>query len=136
MICKKELIAIKSSKKISEAELEVLKVIWSKNEPISSNEISQKLKEIMNWEKSTTRTLIYRLVDKGALKQEKKEIYYYTSAISEKEYLQEETKQFINRFYKGNAKNLVASLFEQEYIDSSDINELKQIWSESEDNDD
>lgn len=129
------MIIIKNTKKISEAELEVLKILWSKNEPFSSNELSQRLKETMNWEKSTTRTLIYRLVDKGALRQEKKEIYYYTPLISEKEYLQQETKQFINRLYKGNAKKLVASLFEQEYIDSSCIEELKQIWSEGEEKD-
>ncbi len=118
------------AQKISDAELEVLKVLWEKNEAVSSTEIFNELKQSMGWEKTTVRTLVLRLTEKGALLQEKRNVYYYTPAISEKAFIEEQTKAFLKKIYKGNAKSLIASLFEQEYVDPKDIDELKRFWNE------
>ncbi len=121
--------------KISEAELEVLKILWDKKTALSSTEINDILKEKMGWEKSTIRTLVYRLIEKGALTQEKRDIYYYTPNILEETYIAEQTKNFLHKIFKGNVKNLIASLFEQDYLNPNDIDELKQFWMGRDNND-
>ncbi len=118
--------------KISEAELVVLKVLWSKNEAISSAYISEVISKETGWDKSTIRTLVHRLTEKGALIQEKREMYYYFPTITEKEYVEAQTRSFLTKMYRGNAKKLVASLFEQDYIQPDEIDELKQFWKKGE----
>ena len=63
---------MKTLPQISEAEFEVMKVIW-KHAPISTNEITDKLTQTTKWNPKTIQTLIKRLVTKGALSYEKAE---------------------------------------------------------------
>lgn len=119
--------------KISEAELEVLKVLWEKQAPVSSALLNEYLKAKKGWEKSTVRTLVRRLVEKGVLIQQKKEMYYYIPAVTEEEHISEQTHFFLEKLYKGNAKNLVANLVEQNYINCRDLDELKAFWGKGED---
>lgn len=118
--------------KVSEAEFEVLKILWDKDTALSSAEINEALKQSKGWEKSTIRTLVHRLSEKGVLIQEQREMFYYRPAITEKEYLAEQTKSFLKKMYGGSAKNLVASLFEQNIIQPGDIEELKRFWRDGE----
>ena len=70
---------------ISEAEFEVMKVIW-KHAPISTNEITEKLTKTTAWSPKTIQTLIKRLVTKGALSYQKQSrVFVYTPLIEEKE---------------------------------------------------
>ena len=69
---------------ISEAEFEVMKVIW-KHAPISTNEITEKLTQTTKWSPKTIQTLIKRLVTKGALSYEKQSrVFVYTPLIDRK----------------------------------------------------
>ena len=64
-------------KKISDAELEVLKIIWKK-EKVNSLDIINELEEF-NWNNNTVRTLIKRLLEKEAIEVigQKNKVYYY-----------------------------------------------------------
>ena len=66
--------------RFSEAEFEVMKIVW-KYAPISTNEITEKLLRTTSWSPKTIQTLIKRLVNKGALTYEKQSrvICLYTS---------------------------------------------------------
>ncbi|MFE5131603.1 BlaI/MecI/CopY family transcriptional regulator, partial [Bacillus mobilis] len=57
---------MKELPKISEAELEVMKVLWSKS-PQTANEVIEELEKNMDWKPKTIRTLINRLVHKEAV---------------------------------------------------------------------
>ena len=57
---------MRSLPQISEAEFEVMKIVW-KHAPISTNEITEKLLQTTSWSPKTIQTLIKRLVTKGAL---------------------------------------------------------------------
>ena len=73
---------------ISEAEFEVMKIIW-KHAPISTNEITEKLTKTTKWSPKTIQTLIKRLVTKGALSYEKQSrVFVYTPLIEEKKIYQ------------------------------------------------
>ena len=61
---------MKNLPQISEAEFEVMKIVW-KYAPISTRDITEKLLQTTNWSPKTIQTLIKRLVTKGALTYEK-----------------------------------------------------------------
>lgn len=116
----------KDSVNISEAELEIMKVLWSSQKPVTAQDVSGIL-ENKAWKYSTIATLFSRLVEKGAVSYEKKgRFFYYTPLISEKEYQQVQTKNFVSKLYNGSVKNLVAALFENQQMSEQDIEELKK----------
>lgn len=116
------------TKRISEAELEVMKILWQTGRPMSGLEIVNALKPTINWEDSTIYTLIRRLTKKGALNQKKDGIFYYTPNITEETYIEEQTKGLVDKLFSGNAKSLVSMLLKNQSLDEADIMELKAYW--------
>ena len=72
--------------KISDSELEVMKLLWREEASLSITEIRENLQRTKGWEPATIKTLVSRLVSKGAVRQEKRNVYYYSPLISEEEY--------------------------------------------------
>ncbi len=121
---------------ISDAELEILEVLWTANCALNAGEIRSALNDHKNWERTTVLTLIQRLVKKGALAQEKRaknnrEIYYYTPCIAREEYVRTETKNFIEKFFKGRSKNLAAALVDSDALTKKDIEELRDYFNQN-----
>lgn len=74
---------------ISEAEFEVMKVIW-KYAPISTNEVTEKLTQTTDWSPKTIQTMLKRLVTKKALTYEKQSrVFVYTPLVPETEYIRQ-----------------------------------------------
>lgn len=120
-----------ADRKISDAELEILEVLWAADGALNANEIRARLNEKKDWERTTVLTLIRRLLDKGVIAQEKREVYYYSPCVERSSYVKEETKSFLNKFFKGNAKNLAAALIEDENLSREDIEELRSYFQEN-----
>ncbi|MBM7655210.1 BlaI/MecI/CopY family transcriptional regulator [Neobacillus cucumis] len=119
---------MKELPKISEAELEIMKVLWAKS-PQTANEIIEKLELTMDWKPKTIRTLINRLVQKEAVAyhQEKGRMYEYFPLVSQDSYLQVETRSLLKRFYGAAFKPLLVNFLKEEKLSPEDISELKQI---------
>lgn len=120
-----------ADKKISDAELEILEVLWSAEEALNANEIRARLNQKKNWERTTALTLIRRLLDKGVISQEKRDVYYYTPCMERSAYVKEETKSFVNKFFRGSAKNLAAALINDEDMLREEIEELRVYFRDS-----
>jgi len=116
------------AEKISNAELEVMRILWREKTPVSFTDIRVELQDAKGWEKSTIHTLIRRLADKEVITAQKKDVLYYTPNISEAEYVQAEEQSMIDKLYEGNAKNLVAALCRQGKLSEADIDELKAYF--------
>ncbi len=114
--------------KIADSELEVLKLLWQNDKPMTMPEIRDALKETREWDGSTIKTLLYRLCDKGAVKAEKQNVFYYAPLITEQEYSDYATGVFLNKLYNGSAKNLLASLIGSKKLKDSDISELREMF--------
>lgn len=114
--------------KIVNSELEVLKVLWETGREMTIKEIWKILTEKTDWKVPTIKTLVYRLCEKGAINAEKREVFYYTPAVSEHEYNEYATQQMIDRLYGGSARNLIASLIDGNKLTDSDINELRSLF--------
>lgn len=124
------------AKKISEAELAVLEVLWQAGEPLTVTPIRIRLCEEWGWDASTVKTLLRRLCDKGAVAAEKREVFYYRPLLSREEYQSWSTSSLVNRVYKGSARDLVASLVAQKQLTQADLEELRGILYPQEGSDD
>lgn len=89
---------------VSDSELEILEVLWAAENPLNAADIRNALNEHKSWERTTVLTLIQRLVKKGAVSQEKQEVYYYSPCIAREEYVRAETKSFIDKFLRQSQK--------------------------------
>lgn len=116
---------------VSDSELEILEALWASDKALNAGEIRNILSEHKNWERTTVLTLIQRLVKKGAVAQEKREVYYYSPNIERQSYVQAETKSFVNKFFKGNSKNLAAALVDSEALTKKDIEELRDYFNQN-----
>lgn len=114
--------------KISDSELEVMKVLWRAEDALPVTEIREQLQRAKGWEATTVKTLVSRLVAKGVVRQEKRGVYYYSPLISEREYNGWATNDLIRRLYNGSARELVAALVHSEGLTQNDIEELRAMF--------
>jgi BlaI family penicillinase repressor len=118
---------MEKSYKISDSEWEVMKIIWD-DQPKSSSEIIKVLKASKGWKPTTIKTLIKRLVDKEIISYTVSgKSYYYYPVVDKKECMHANNKMFINKFYNGALKSMLASFVEMNELSEKDIDELKQI---------
>lgn len=112
--------------KISEAEHQVMKVIWGKN-PITSMEIIKKLKNITDWKPYTIKTLINRLLTKKAIGFEKSgREYSYHPLIDETDYVKAESRSFVKRLFDGSLMPMLATMVENDDLTLEDVEILKK----------
>ena len=114
--------------KISDSELEVMKLLWQAEDALPVTEIREALQKSRGWEATTVKTLVSRLVSKGVIRQEKRKVYYYSPLISEKEYNGWATNNLIERLYHGSARDLVAALVHADGLTQDDLEELRQMF--------
>ncbi len=114
---------------ISEAEFEVMKVVW-KYAPINTNEVTEKLTQTTNWSPKTIQTMLKRLVSKKALTYEKQSrVFVYTPLVKEQEYIRQESNSFLKRYYDGNIASMLASYLEDDKLSDTEINTLRHLLS-------
>jgi len=120
--------------KISDSELEVMRILWREARPLSFTEIRKELETTTDWKKSTIQTLLIRLRDKGIVRTHEHYVTLYTSNISEEEHVQEEGQNFLNKLFGGSAKNLLAALHRGGKLNQNDVDDLRDFFN-MEDND-
>ncbi len=116
------------SEKISDSELEVMRVLWEAGDALPITELRQALHERRGWEATTVKTLVQRLVGKGVLEQEKRKVFYYRPLVSESEYSDWAVNGMVQRLFRGSAKALVATLVQSEGLSDEDIAELRDYF--------
>ena len=109
---------------ISEAEYEIMKIIWA-DSPISTNEVCEKAPKSHNWNNKTIHTLLSRLTAKHVIAYEQRgRMYYYYPIVSQKKYLSQENRHFLDRFYNGEAPTLLSSLLSGSEISDADLEKM------------
>lgn len=116
------------SPQISEAEYEVMNIVW-KYEPISTPEVVEKLStEEFDWKPNTIHTMLARLVKKKALHAKKSgRVYIYTSLVEKHEYIEQKSKTFLKQFFDGTLNSMVLNFIENDKMSNEDISELQKI---------
>jgi BlaI family transcriptional regulator, penicillinase repressor len=120
---------MKEIPQISEAEYEVMKVIW-KYEPISTPQVVEKLSNKSDWKPNTIHTMLARLVKKKALHATKDgRVFIYTSLVEKHQYVEQKSKSFLQQFFGGTLNSMILNFIENDQLSKEEISELKEILS-------
>lgn len=116
------------AERISDSELEVMRVLWEAGTPLPISDIRIALQQRKGWEPTTVKTLVNRLLSKEVLSQEKRNVFFYRPLLSQEDYKQWATARLIDKLYRGSARNLVAALVNSESLSKGDIQELRDFF--------
>jgi len=115
---------------ITGSELAVMNILWETGSSVPTKEIVRKLQAEKDWDRSTIRTLLKRLVEKGVVIQEKHKTYQYKAAVSRNNFTKEQTRGLIDKLYRGSARELVVFLVDSRELTEEDLQELRAYLME------
>ena len=119
--------------RISFAESVLMEVLWRKS-PVPSEEIAAEVCEANGWTPSTVRTLLNRLLNKGAVEAVRKgRQYLYRPRLERSAYVLAESRGLLDRLFDGRVSPLVAHLSEHQTLSAEDVAELKSLIARIED---
>ena len=116
------------------AELEIMQVIWNSHAPVTSSQILKELQERRKWQLSTLMTALSRMVDKGFVSCDRSTgTNLYTPLVPEDDYRTTESKNLLEKLYNNSIQSMVATLYNNHALKSSDVEELRKFLDELED---
>lgn len=116
-----------TSPPISEAESRVMEVLW-REAPRSSEEIVAALQRTSDWHEKTIRTLLGRLLRKGAVSAEREgRRYFYAPVLTREQWQAQESRSLLDRVFGGRVGPLLAHFSRHEKLSAKDIAELRKL---------
>ena len=117
---------------ITEAEWEILKVVW-KEEPCAAGTVQEALEKTRNWAYSTVKKTMGRMVDKGFLKMERvRNLQLFRSCVSEVEARRGELRKMLGRAFDGALTPMLKFLLEHEGISKDEAAYLRELVKKAE----
>ena len=118
------------NERISEAEHAVMEALWEKS-PLTAADVCEKVCEQRGWSMPTVKTLLSRLVAKGAAGTEPEgRRFLYTPLLERADYVGGESRRLVDRLFGGRAAPLFAHLAESEALSDDDIAEIERLLRE------
>ena len=118
-------------KRLSDAEWEVMEVLWSAGRPIAASDIAERVPGERRWSLATVKSLLSRLLAKRAIEPEQDgRRFLYSPAIKREAYVGSESKRFVERLFGGRLSPLVARLAEEDALDEEDIAAIEALLKE------
>ncbi|QDA57826.1 BlaI/MecI/CopY family transcriptional regulator [Thermomonas aquatica] len=120
---------------ISEAESVVMDVLWRRH-PLGAEDVVAELADSRHWQEATIKTLLNRLLNKGAIAAERDgRRYLYSPLLKREAWVLEESRGLLDRLFDGRVAPLVAHFSEQRKLSRKDIAELRKLLEELDDGD-
>lgn len=117
---------------ISEAESRVMEMLW-RQAPRSSEEIVAALQRTSDWHEKTIRTLLGRLLRKGAVRAEREgRRYLYAPVLTREQWQAQESRSLLDRVFGGRVGPLLAHFSQHEKLSAKDVAELRNLIEEIE----
>jgi BlaI family penicillinase repressor len=114
--------------RISEGEQVVMEALWAADAPLSATEVTERIDPARGWSDRTVKTMLGRLLAKGALVHEEDgRRYLYRPAVERGAYARGEARRFVDRLFGGRAAPLVAHLAATDGLTPDDIAELEAL---------
>jgi BlaI family transcriptional regulator, penicillinase repressor len=118
---------------ISEAESIVMDALWRFSRAAGSEEVVRALSE-QHWQETTVKTLLGRLLKKGAIKATREQRrYLYTPVLTREQWLSFESTRLVERLFGGRIAPLVAHFGAHRRLSKQDIADLKRLIAEMND---
>ena len=118
--------------KLSEAEWYIMNVLWenqgSENDALELKQITKALKGQTGWRSGTVRTMLLRLIDKGAVSVDQTTgVYKYSAQLDKERCVQEEVSSFLERIYQGSISQFVACFAKEGKISKEEREEILEL---------
>jgi predicted transcriptional regulator len=115
------------SERISDAEHAVMEVLWDEA-PLAASDVAERVDPGRGWSVRTVKTLLSRLLAKGALVHEEEgRRYLYRPAIAREDFVATESRKLLDRMFGGRVTPLVAHLAERDSLTPQDIAEIEAL---------
>ena len=119
---------MKEAPRISEAEWEVMKVVWKGPEPLLAQDIIHTLAQSRSWSVTTVKTMLSRLVAKGVLRYEQAgRSYLYSATVGEAECRAAEADSLLERVFDGSLSPLLAHFARSRRLTKQELTSLEQL---------
>jgi BlaI family penicillinase repressor len=119
------------AERISEAELAVMEVLWAAGVPLTAADVAERIDAARDWSDRTVKTMLGRLLTKGALAHEEDgRRYLYRPTVARDHYVAGESRRLVDRLFGGRAAPMVAHLAQGEGLSADDIAELEALLKE------
>lgn len=119
---------------ISDAESRVMDVLWRSASPVTAEEIALALTETERWQTVTVKTLLNRLLKKGAIGAQKQGRHFLYHAVLQREaWLSRESESLLQRLFGGRIAPLVAHFGSRRKLSQEDIQALRKLIDELDD---
>lgn len=117
---------------ISESEWSIMEVLWESS-PKTASEVTKALRASTNWAENTVRTLLTRLVEKGALKtaENASGTRTFLPAVKREACVRAESESFMQRIFGGAAKPLLVHFTQNSKLTAEEVKELKKLLDQS-----
>jgi BlaI family transcriptional regulator, penicillinase repressor len=118
-------------KRITDAELDVMEVLWGADEPLTAADIAERIDPTRDWTLATVKTMLSRLAAKQAISYRVEgRRFLYSPAIARESYVGSESRRFVDKLFGGRLSPLVARLAEEDSLDEEDIAAIEAILKE------
>lgn len=118
---------------VSEAESVVMEVLWSRS-PLGADDVVAALSARSDWAEPTIKTLLNRLLKKGAIQAERDgRRYLYSPVLTRESWVASQSEGVLERLFGGRVAPLVAHFSERGKLSQDDIDELKRLIGEIDD---
>ncbi len=112
---------------ISEAESMVMDVLWQRS-PLSAEEVVAALAPHQDWQEATIKTLLNRLLNKGAIEASKDgRRYLYSPVLRREAWVLDESESLLSRLFDGRVAPLVAHFSQHRKLSADDVAELRRL---------
>ena len=113
---------------ISDAEWQVMEVVWAESQPVTANEIVARLESSTAWKDKTIKTMLNRLVKKGALGYEAEgKRYLYKPKVARDECVRVQSRSFLSRVFGGAAGAALVHFVEEHDLTQAEIEQLRRV---------
>lgn len=125
---------MQSGSSISEAEAVVMEVLWAGQGAVSSEDVIAALSHQQQWQEATIKTLLNRLLKKGAIGAEKDgRRYLYSPILRRDQWVSKESEGLLDRLFGGRVAPLVAHFGKHRKLSKKDLAELRRLIEELDD---
>ena len=113
---------------ISESEWDVMNVLWSAGGPLAAADVVDRLSGVRDWSPRTVKTLLNRLINKGALAYEAQgKRYLYRPRVTREQCVREETRSFLSRVFANAPGPMLLQFVAQARLTPEEVEALKRL---------
>jgi BlaI family penicillinase repressor len=113
---------------ISDSEWDVMNVLWAAGAPLAANEVVDRLAGVRDWSPRTIKTLLNRLINKGALAYEAQgKRYLYRPRVPREQCVREETRSFLSRVFANAPGAMLLQFVEQAKLTPGEVEALRRL---------